>query len=204
MLRSWLSMNRVRQKDNRKGGRTETFLGAQVSSLDGSSPVLCVMKDMSPKGVRIRIPALLELPKDVYLIDHNNARAHYARVRWKRPPEYGLSFVRSYAFNDTLPLPLARLIGRFRAKPDPRREVSHGDVPRVSYYQQTENGRETRLGYLRIVQGAYYLAVDEAKLGNDSLARLTALHSSLLEKRTYLETGEEYYVYEGDVGSSRR
>lgn len=162
------------------------------------------MKDMSAKGVRIRIPALLELPEDVYLVDHNNARAHGTRVRWKRPPEYGLSFVRNYAFSESLPLPLARLIGRFGPTQKSKAEVSCCDVPRVSYYQQTANGGEIRLGYLRIVRGSYYLAIDEAELSSDSLARLTALHSSLLEKRVYLETGEDYFVYDGVVSSSRQ
>lgn len=50
----------------------------------------CVVKDRSPSGAKIQVPAIFDLPPMLLLLEYSLGTAHFAQRRWRRGDLAGL------------------------------------------------------------------------------------------------------------------
>ena len=75
----------------RSEDRTRTLLPAQIT---GAGRVIeCVLKDVSAKGARLRVPDASAVPDRFELFLKQTGEFRPATVRWRRVTEVGVSFV---------------------------------------------------------------------------------------------------------------
>ena len=74
--------------------RRVTLLQAEIRISENSSPIACVVNDISKSGARVFFEDIPKLPGHVYLLIHHPASQHKCEVRWTNGDEAGLKFVR--------------------------------------------------------------------------------------------------------------
>ena len=85
--------------------RIPTLAPAQITR--AGRVIDCVVKDISAKGARLRVPDGGAVPQQFELLLKHSGEYRPAHVRWRRPTEVGVSFI-----------PERRAFGR-RATPPP-------------------------------------------------------------------------------------
>ncbi len=93
--------------ERRRFPRKRVLLSGVVADANGQNAVDCTIRDVSSRGAQVAgLPKVLERGTELYLVDTRNEAAHLATVAWCNAGRTGLSFVRSYSLDLTLPPPL--------------------------------------------------------------------------------------------------
>ena len=102
MLRNFLKRGSFRTEDGRGGlrrgatrrseERVATSLGAQI--VCGGQVIECTIRDISPRGARLRVPNPQAVPPAFELLFKESGRTRPARLRWKSRAEIGVIFSR--------------------------------------------------------------------------------------------------------------
>jgi hypothetical protein len=72
------------------------LLGGKIVFGGAAFTSACAIRDLSETGARIKMPSSEWVAEQIYLIEIRGAAVYKANVVWRRPPEYGLSFVAKY------------------------------------------------------------------------------------------------------------
>ena len=99
--------------ERRRLPRKRVLLNGVVADANGKNETDCTIRDLTARGAQVQLSKKLQRHADVYLVDTFNEVAHLATVAWVEGSGVGLSFVRSYSLESTLPPPLeflARLL----------------------------------------------------------------------------------------------
>jgi hypothetical protein len=83
--------------------RTRVLLNAVIADENGHNAIDSSILDISATGAKIQSDGTLQRDADIYLVDTANQMAHLATVVWTEGDKAGLSFVRSYSLELTLP-----------------------------------------------------------------------------------------------------
>ncbi len=86
--------------------RQPTLQPAQIRA--GARSIDCVVRDMSSRGAKLRVPDAGAVPPQFELIMKDTGKSRPARVRWRRKAEIGIAF-----------MPERRGFGRRLVPPDP-------------------------------------------------------------------------------------
>jgi two-component system cell cycle response regulator len=78
--------------DNRRLRRSRVFLHGKIVFDNGGVSSDCVIRDLSEAGAKVRLPAEMAVPHQLYLIETRRGLAYVARVTWARDAELGLEF----------------------------------------------------------------------------------------------------------------
>lgn len=78
--------------ESRSRTRGRTLKGAKAVFNKRASVLDCVIRDMSPKGARLRFGAPVELPDELELLLASEGRFLPIRVAWRRGREVGVEF----------------------------------------------------------------------------------------------------------------
>ena len=97
--------------ERRLMSRKRVLLSGAIADANGENATDCTIRDMTARGAQVQLPRTLQLGAEVYLVDTRNEVAHLATVAWIKTDRTGLSFVRSYSLELTLPPPL-EFLGR--------------------------------------------------------------------------------------------
>jgi len=89
--------------NERRASRKRTLIGGKVIYGDGVFVRDCTIRDISGTGAKIALPKGECIPTRVFLIDRRNPVAYEARVCWIKAPEFGLTFVNTYALDGQVP-----------------------------------------------------------------------------------------------------
>ena len=71
--------------------RQPTLRPAQIRA--GARSIDCVVRDMSSKGAKLRVPDPGAVPPSFELIMKDTGQSRPARVRWRRKVEVGIAFM---------------------------------------------------------------------------------------------------------------
>ena len=86
--------------------RTRVLAAAQITQ--AGRIIDCVVRDISAKGARLRVPDAGAVPSEFELLLKNSGEARPARVRWRKGVEVGVSFMperRGFGRRLTPPVP---------------------------------------------------------------------------------------------------
>lgn len=86
--------------------RTRTSVAAQITQ--AGRIIDCVVRDMSSKGARLRVPDAGAVPQMFELLLKTSGETRPARVRWRKDKEVGIAFVaerRGFGRRQTPPVP---------------------------------------------------------------------------------------------------
>ena len=97
--------------ERRRLPRKRVLLGGVIADANGKNEFDCTIRDMNMRGAQVQVPRTLQLGGEVYLVDTRNESAHLATVAWINTDRTGLSFVRSYSLEVTMP-PQFEFLGR--------------------------------------------------------------------------------------------
>ncbi len=78
--------------DNRRKRRSRVLLHGKIVFDGGKASSDCVIRDLSEHGAKVRLPAEMAVPHQLYLIETRRGVAYVARVTWARDAELGLEF----------------------------------------------------------------------------------------------------------------
>jgi len=92
--------------ERRRLPRKRVLLSGVVTDANGQNAIDCAIRDLSSRGAQVTLPKAMERGTELYLVDTRNEVAHLATVAWCNAGQTGLSFVRSYSLDLTLPPPL--------------------------------------------------------------------------------------------------
>ena len=92
--------------DRRDTPRKRVLLSGVIADADGQNQVDTTIRDLTAKGAQVELPKTMARDSELYLVDTRNEVAHLATVAWSNSNRAGLSFVRSYSLELTLPPPL--------------------------------------------------------------------------------------------------
>ncbi len=82
-----------RTSDRRRERRQRVLKQAQIVSLDPFLSVSCIIRDLSSQGVRLRIEAYFNVPKQFDLVFTSSALRKRVRKVWQNGMELGVEFV---------------------------------------------------------------------------------------------------------------
>lgn len=71
--------------------RTRTLVAAQINRT--GRVIDCVVRDISAKGARLRVPDAGAVPQEFELLLKQTGECRPARVRWRNGVEVGISFM---------------------------------------------------------------------------------------------------------------
>ena len=97
--------------ERRGAMRKPMRFGSKIAYSGCDFLISCVVRDFSPMGAGITLEAQQQIPDSVHLIDFRTLLVYEARVAWRKPPDFGLQFVRTYR-SDEVPSEAVREIGR--------------------------------------------------------------------------------------------
>jgi hypothetical protein len=80
-------------QERRRQTRGRSFLGGRIIFNNRSSSVDCLIRDMSPKGARVRLSMPVMIPDEFELLIPKQGRSFQARVAWRMPDEFGIAFL---------------------------------------------------------------------------------------------------------------
>ena len=86
--------------------RVRTLTSAQITQ--SGRVIDCVVRDMSSKGARLRVPDAGAVPQQFELLMKQSGESRPARVRWRKGVEVGISFMeerRGFGRRTTPPVP---------------------------------------------------------------------------------------------------
>lgn len=116
MLGSLLRRRLSRPDDGRPGHkrgatrrseeRVLTSLGAQI--LCGGQAIECTVRDISPRGARLRVPNPQAVPPEFELVFRDSGRTRPARIRWRGRAEIGIAFTRERRAFGRRPSPVVK------------------------------------------------------------------------------------------------
>ncbi len=89
--------------EQRQLPRKGVLLAGVIADPDGKNAIDCMIRDINVRGAQIQLPRDLQLGEELLLLNTRNEIAHLATVVWTDADRAGLSFVRSYALEGTLP-----------------------------------------------------------------------------------------------------
>lgn len=78
--------------NRRSGDRRRVLLGGKIVQQDGAFSTDCAIRDLSDTGAKLRLPGLLPVGDDFYLIEMRTGRLFHADVRWREGEDIGVSF----------------------------------------------------------------------------------------------------------------
>src|SRR5262245_36745452 len=93
----------VAADERRQLPRKGVLLAGVVADRTGKNAIDCTIRDINVHGAQIQSPKTLELGEELFLLNTRNEIAHLATVAWIKNDRTGLSFVRSYSLEETLP-----------------------------------------------------------------------------------------------------
>jgi hypothetical protein len=83
--------------------RKRVLLSGVIADRSGMNAVDCLIRDINVRGAQVQSPMKVQLGEELFLLNTRNETAHLATVAWIKRDRAGLSFVRSYALEGTLP-----------------------------------------------------------------------------------------------------
>jgi hypothetical protein len=95
--------------ERRHPPRKRVLLSGVVANVNGENAIDCTIRDINVRGAQVQLPTTLQLGDEVYLLNTRNEIAHLAKVAWINGDLTGLSFIRSYSLEVTMPPQLAFL-----------------------------------------------------------------------------------------------
>src|SRR5262245_38377202 len=90
--------------------RKRVLLGGVLVDPNGENATDCTIQDISIRGAKVESPRTFRLADEVYLLNTRNETAHLATVAWIDAGRTGLSFIRSYSLEASLPPQLEFLV----------------------------------------------------------------------------------------------
>jgi hypothetical protein len=81
----------LRGEDQRAEPRWRVLLSALVVRHDFSLSYRCGIRDISPRGARLKVPAGVLIPSEFYLINIRDGEAFEAHTCWRHYPQVGVS-----------------------------------------------------------------------------------------------------------------
>jgi hypothetical protein len=101
--------------NRRREERTPVRLAGRVwYGAKGALWADCTLRNLSPGGARIELPALYELPPRVFFAHGAEKAIFLALLKWRRGDAAGLSFAEAYPFDACTEAPLDRLAADWR------------------------------------------------------------------------------------------
>jgi hypothetical protein len=96
--------------DRRRMLRQRVLLSGAIADESGENAIACSILEINGSGAKIQLSSwTLQHHSEVYLVDTRSEMAHFATVVWTDADRTGLSFVRSYSLDLTLPPRMAFL-----------------------------------------------------------------------------------------------
>jgi hypothetical protein len=86
--------------ERRPKRRKRVLLPGVIACDSGAHGIDCTIRDLSQDGARIAMPANMQFPSTVYLINIRDRMVYEARVAWCGTAEAGLAIVRTLALNE--------------------------------------------------------------------------------------------------------
>jgi hypothetical protein len=88
--------------EQRTGERQRVLLAGKLVYGDADLTLDCGIRNLSRRGARVRLNGAQALPNEVHLIELRNGKAFDCIVTWRRTPEFGLKFIKSYELPETV------------------------------------------------------------------------------------------------------
>jgi hypothetical protein len=101
----------LRGEDQRSEPRWRVLLSALVVRRDFAMSYRCGIRDVSPRGARLKAPPGVLIPNDFYLIDIRDGMGFEAHTCWRHYPQVGVSVGNGMSLKD----PTSLLARRLRA-----------------------------------------------------------------------------------------
>ena len=79
--------------EQRRTYRKRSFMAAYVGMRDASTPLFCLVRDVSPTGARLELIGAPDLPDRFDLTITGRDRLYSAEVVWRRSNQIGVRFV---------------------------------------------------------------------------------------------------------------
>jgi hypothetical protein len=98
------------ENEQRQVPRKRVLLGGVLVDPNGENATDCTIRDISIRGAKIEGSRRLQIADELYLLNTRNETAHLATVAWTKADQTGLSFVRSYSLEESLPPQLEFLV----------------------------------------------------------------------------------------------
>ena len=95
--------------EQRAGERRRVLLAGKLVYGDTDMTLDCGIRNLSKRGARVRLAGPAALPNEVHLIELRSGVAFDCIVTWRRMPEFGLKFIKSYELPETVPAEQKRL-----------------------------------------------------------------------------------------------
>jgi hypothetical protein len=97
------------RQERRSASRRRVVLRGMLVFGDPLSSFECAIKNLSETGARVRVPAQVSPPNEVWLVDVSEGVAYEGRVSWRGLPEVGLKFSERHDLSHPKPGPVLRL-----------------------------------------------------------------------------------------------
>jgi PilZ domain len=95
-------------EERRKEPRLRAFLGGVIAFNQRKSTMDCVIRNMSPAGVRVVLDNTATLPDKFDLTIESKQRSFRARMVWRDKDVAGLAFINANHFGEPIQLDWAR------------------------------------------------------------------------------------------------
>lgn len=95
----------------RRVPRKSVRFSGVIADESGENAIDCTIRDLNACGAQVELSTTLQHDAGIYLVDTHNEMAHLATVVWMDTDRAGLSFLRSYSLELTLPRRL-KFLGR--------------------------------------------------------------------------------------------
>lgn len=83
--------------------RKKVLFSGVIADTTGKNEIDCTIHDMTVRGAQVQVSRTLNCDAELYLVNTRSEIAHLARVAWVKADRAGLSFVRSYSLDASLP-----------------------------------------------------------------------------------------------------
>jgi len=89
--------------EQRQLPRKRVLLAGVIADRNGKNAIDCMIRDINVRGAQVQLPREVELGEELILLNTQNENAHLATVAWIKSDRIGLSFVRGYSLEGSLP-----------------------------------------------------------------------------------------------------
>ncbi len=88
--------------EQRKSERRRVLLAGKLVYGETDMTLDCGIRNLSRRGARIRLAGAAAVPNEVKLIELRTGTAFDCIVTWRRTPELGLKFIKSYELPESV------------------------------------------------------------------------------------------------------
>ena len=79
--------------ERRRQYRDRTLRGARIAFGNMSITIDCVVRDLTPRGARLRMPSTVGVPSVFHLLHQRDGAIQRCKVAWRTETEVGVEFI---------------------------------------------------------------------------------------------------------------